>query len=231
MGLRVVNRLREVLNEHVSLVVIFEAPTVERLCELLERNYAEAVQRWLGVQAQAASAEPAARIGEPEVATLRALVTPMRKYAGSGPKNPPAIFILSPMRSGSTLLRIMLAGNPRLFAPPETMLLCFENLAERKAAFTGYDKYIHEGVVRAVMEIRRCDAAEAESVIGGFERDGMDMKQFYAQMQQWIAPRLLVDKTPDYAMDIEVLRRAEDIFEDPLYIHLTRHPARHDPLL
>jgi hypothetical protein len=43
-------------------------------------------------------------------------------------------------------------------------------------------------------------------------------------MQQWIAPRLLVDKTPDYAMDIEVLRRAEDIFESPLYIHLARHP-------
>ena len=33
-----------------------------------------------------------------------------------------------------------------------------------------------------------------------------------------------MDKTPDYAMDIEVLRRAEAIFEDPLYIHLARHP-------
>ena len=43
-------------------------------------------------------------------------------------------------------------------------------------------------------------------------------------MQAQIAPRMLVDKTPDYAMDLEVLRRAEDIFEDPLYIHLARHP-------
>lgn len=50
------------------------------------------------------------------------------------------------------------------------------------------------------------------------------MKEFYAQIQQWIAPRLLVDKSPDYAMDLETLRRAEDIFEDPLYIHLARHP-------
>ena len=89
----------------------------------------------------------------------------MRKYAGSGPKNPSAIFILSPMRSGSTLLRIMLAGNPRLFAPPELQLLCFENLADRKDAFTGYDKYLHEGVIRAVMEIRKCAAAEAEAII------------------------------------------------------------------
>ncbi len=67
MGLRVVNRLREALNEHVSLVVIFEAPTVERLCEVLERNYAEAVQRWLGVEAGGAAAQAAARITEADV--------------------------------------------------------------------------------------------------------------------------------------------------------------------
>ncbi len=128
------------------------------------------------------------------------------------------------MRSGSTLMRIMLAGNPRLFAPPELLLLCFESLAERQAAFSGYDKYIYEGLIRAFMEIRRCDAVEAESIIAGFQREGRDMAHFYGQLQTWIAPRLLVDKTPDYAMDIEVLRRAEDIFEEPLYIHLTRHP-------
>jgi amino acid adenylation domain-containing protein/natural product biosynthesis luciferase-like monooxygenase protein len=223
-GLRVVNRLREVLDEHVSLVVIFEGPTLEKLARILESNYAEGVQRWLGVAAQAAAAESTGRIGESDVATLRSLVTPMRPYAGAGPRNPSAIFILSPMRSGSTLLRIMLAGNPRLFAPPELQLLGFENLAERKAAFVGYDKYLQEGVVRAIMEIRGCDAAQAEAIVASYETSGAETRQFYAQMQQWIAPRTLVDKTPDYAMDIEVLRRAEAIFEDPLYIHLTRHP-------
>jgi amino acid adenylation domain-containing protein/natural product biosynthesis luciferase-like monooxygenase protein len=224
MGLRVVNRLREALDEHVSLVVIFESPTVERLAKVLEQNYADAVNRWLGIRPENPAQEEIERIDERDVATLRALVKPMPRYAGPGPKNPPAIFILSPMRSGSTLLRIMLAGNPRLFAPPELMCLCYENLAERKAAFVGYDKYIHEGVIRAVMEIRHCDAAEAEAIIAGFERDGMDMKSFYARMQEWIAPRMLVDKTPDYAMDIEVLRRAEQMFEEPLYIRLARHP-------
>ena len=48
MGLRVVNRLRELLDEHVSLVVIFEAPTVEKLALVLEKNYAEGVKRWVG---------------------------------------------------------------------------------------------------------------------------------------------------------------------------------------
>jgi amino acid adenylation domain-containing protein/natural product biosynthesis luciferase-like monooxygenase protein len=224
MGLRVVNRLRDLLNEHVSLVVIFEAPTVERLCVLLEKNYGEAVRRWLGVQSEIIVSESVERITEADVATLRGLVTPLAKYSGRKSKNPSAIFILSPMRSGSTLLRIMLAGNPRLFAPPETQMLGFENLSDRKRAFTGYDKYLHEGVIRAVMEIGQCNAAEAEEVLDGFERDGMGMKEFYGYMQEAIEPRLLVDKTPDYAMDIETLRRAEDIFDDPLYIHLARHP-------
>jgi acyl-CoA synthetase (AMP-forming)/AMP-acid ligase II len=222
-GLRVVNRLREFLNEHVSLVVIFEAPTVGRLCALLERNYGDAIQRWLGVASQSGS-ETSARITETDVATLRSLVTPMPKFSGSGAKNPPAIFILSPMRSGSTLLRIMLAGNPRLFAPPELQLLCFEDLAQRKAAFTGYETYLHEGVIRAVMEIGKCDAARATEIIAGIDAEGGGTKHVYEQIQQWIAPRLLVDKTPDYAMDIEVLRRAEELFEEPLYIHLARHP-------
>jgi len=223
-GLRVVNRLREVLDEHVSLVVIFEGPTIGQLSRILEANYAEGVQQWLGLQMQASATDTVARIDEHDVATLRSLITPMGPYAGAGSKNPSAIFILSPMRSGSTLLRIMLAGNSRLFAPPELQLLGFENLAQRKAAFTGYDKYLHEGVVRAIMEIQGCDAAEAEAVVARFDTSGAETKLFYAQMQHWIAPRMLVDKTPDYAMDIEVLRRAEAIFEDPLYIHLARHP-------
>jgi amino acid adenylation domain-containing protein/natural product biosynthesis luciferase-like monooxygenase protein len=223
-GLRVVNRLRELLKEHVSLVVIFEAPTVEKLCQLIERNYGDAVKRWLGIDMPLAHIAEELRIDERDVATLRRLITPMKKFSGGGPKNPPAIFILSPMRSGSTLLRIMLAGSPRLFAPPELMLLGFENLQERSAAFVGYDQYIYEGVVRAVMEIKGCDATAAEAVLKGVEAEAGDMKHFYGQMQQWIAPRLLVDKTPDYAMDIEILRRAEAMFEEPLYIHLARHP-------
>ena len=57
------------------------------------------------------------------------------------------------------------------------------------------------------------------------------MKDLYAQMQQWIAPRILVDKTPDYAMDIEVLRRAEAFLREPP-LHPSRPPSpRHDPLL
>ena len=53
--------------------------------------------------------------------------------------------MLSPPRSGSTLLRVMLGGNPRLFAPPELELLNFDTLAERRDAFPGRDAFRLEG--------------------------------------------------------------------------------------
>jgi hypothetical protein len=34
----------------------------------------------------------------------------------------------------------------------------------------------------------------------------------------------LVDKTPAYALDLEILKRAESDFEQTRYIHLLRHP-------
>ena len=37
-------------------------------------------------------------------------------------------------------------------------------------------------------------------------------------------PRILVDKSPSYALDPAVLRKAEVDFEGARYIHLVRHP-------
>ncbi len=139
-------------------------------------------------------------------------------------KNPSAVFILSPMRSGSTLLRIMLAGNPRLFSPPELQLLQFDTLAERRKAFTGYESYLLEGTVRALMELHHIDFPAAQKLMAGHEAGGMNVSAFYQEMQETMTPRRLVDKTPDYAMDLSVLRRAEACFDKPLYIHLARHP-------
>jgi hypothetical protein len=44
-------------------------------------------------------------------------------------------------------------------------------------------------------------------------------------LQAWLGERMLVDKTPSYALDQKVLERAEVDFENALYIHLLRHPA------
>ena len=118
----------------------------------------------------------------------------------------------------------MLAGHPRLFAPQELELLSFETLQDRRATFTGRNSFWLEGTIRALMEIKGCDAELARRTIESYENEQLSTAQFYRLMQEWLGERILVDKTPSYALDLEILKRAEAIFASPLYIHLIRHP-------
>jgi thioesterase domain-containing protein len=55
-----------------------------------------------------------------------------------------------------------------------------------------------------------------------FERADWRVQQFYRHLQDQLHGRTLVDKTPTYALDLATLRRAEEAFEEPRYIHLVR---------
>jgi amino acid adenylation domain-containing protein len=144
--------------------------------------------------------------------------------AALGERNPRAVFVLAPFRSGTTLFRVMLAGHPRLFAPPELELLAFATMGERAGAYGGRNSFALEGLLRAVMELRGGDAAAARAWVGELERDDLPVAEVYRRLQEASGGRLLVDKTPSYALDPETLRRAERIFDEPLYLHLVRHP-------
>ena len=141
-------------------------------------------------------------------------------------RNRPAAFILSAPRSGSTLLRVLLAGNPLLFAPPELYLLNYVTMAQREAALSNkLNEHLLTGTIRAIMRLRSCSAEEAEEILRSYEDQAMPTHDFYALLQELIGERLLVDKTPIYPMHPEILRRAEHDFDSPLYVHLVRHPC------
>jgi amino acid adenylation domain-containing protein len=225
-GAILTNRLQEELGEYVYVVALFDAPTLQSLARYLEENYAEALARVTGERA-AAAGSAAGRVDAFMIGTLRAIIPPLEPAApGLRPsaKNRRAVFLLSPPRSGSTLLRVMLAGNPALFAPPELELLGFNTLPERKAAFSGRWALWQEGTIRALMEVYGCDAEEAKQRMEEAEEQELSVQQFYAQLQAAIGDRLLVDKTPSYALDPATLARAEEDFAEPLYVHLLRHP-------
>src|SRR5262249_16243201 len=130
----------------------------------------------------------------------------------------------SPPRSGSTLLRILLAGHPKLFVPPELALLPFNTMKEWLEAFSGREKHGAAGTIRAVMELKGATADEATKILEGYADANMPIPEFYRQMQGWMGHRLLVDKTPAYALDIKTLERSEIDFQDAMHIHLVRHP-------
>ncbi|HSF38680.1 MAG TPA: amino acid adenylation domain-containing protein [Thermoanaerobaculia bacterium] len=212
-GAILIHRLQDFLGEIVHVVAIFDHPTVASLSAYVEE------------QPPDAEAGPGAAVGPAEVAEMRRLIASSRpEPEPEEPRNPPVLFVLSPPRSGSTLLRVMLGMHPGLFAPPELELLSFSTLAERSAAFQGRDAFWREGLVRAVMEALKVSAAEAERILGDRERQGWTTRRFYRELQEWLGERMLVDKTPSYALDPEALRRAEAGFAGARYLHLVRHP-------
>jgi hypothetical protein len=142
----------------------------------------------------------------------------------AGPPNKPAAFVLAPPRSGSTLLRVMLGGNPHIFAPPELFMLNYNSMAEREQALGGEESHWLEGLIVGIMSIKTTDANHAASYVKEAIARGETTKEFYAELQSWIGNRLLVDKSPAYAYDRRVMERAEMDFLNAKFIHLTRHP-------
>ncbi|MCF8246999.1 MAG: amino acid adenylation domain-containing protein [Saprospiraceae bacterium] len=135
------------------------------------------------------------------------------------------IFILAPPRSGTTLLRVMLAGHPGLFACNELQLLHFETLAERNEAYQGKFTLWSEGLIRAIMELKNCPAEDAKALLHSFEAEGVTTAEMFAKLQEWVGgDRLIVDKSPSYALDGLALEKALADFPNARFIHLVRHP-------
>ena len=178
-----VNEVQHRLGEFVYVTTLFEAPTVAEYAAFLLRDYAGAVGRWLGIEVGSGSSvrEQPDRIDEGTLARFRAAI-PLRGAPPSDPnereatrrgRNPRIVLILAPPRSGTTLLRVMLAGHPQLFAASELQLLCFHTLSERRTAFAGRHAAWLDGLIRTWMELHGCSADEAKQAIR--QRESQDL--------------------------------------------------------
>lgn len=230
-----INKLQKAFGEAVHVRSIFLAPTIAEFSTYANEYYHDKIQAHFGEKIEGPTVleelgtriEKVGRIDASHIAQFRKIIQPLpARPHGLAPqkKNPTAIFVLSPPRSGSTLFRVMLAGHPQLFAPPELDLLSFNTLRERKAAFEQELTIWLEAAWRAIMEIKSCDLEAAKKIMAEFENQNLTTKEFYHILQQWLGDKILVDKTPSYPLDIEILKRAEEDFEDAKYIHLVRHP-------
>lgn len=220
------NQLQVWLDEIVYVVALFEHPTVAELAVMLRKQYPTAVSRALDTGTHIlVESKAAVRMGPAQIDQLRRLlIAPSPNGRVPTTKNPPAIFILSPPRSGSTLLRVMLGGHPHLFAPPSLELLPYDTLHERRQHFSGGNSFWREGLIRAIMQIQQCPAEAATQLVESWENERLTTPATYARLQTWLGSKTLVDKTPSYAFDTNILARAETYFAAPIYLHLTRHP-------
>ncbi len=240
-----IGKVQDTLKETVFVVSLFESPTIKEYAEFLEKNYPEGLRHipltpkcntnliksptllqpsYLN-QLLGDKKKDKKNLQDQDFSHFKSLIPHyLAPSTTVEKKNPPAIFLLSPPRSGSTLLRVMLAGHPDLFAANELQLLHFENLKQWQQAYSGKFSLWSEGTIKAVAELKNCSAQQAKAVINTYAEQGFTSKDFYRELQILAKDRIILDKSPSYATDIAVLRKAENDFENAIFIHLTRHP-------
>ena len=220
-----INELQEEWGEIVYVSALFDAPTIATFEAYIHESCPELVIKILGGFVRPEEDDLEGNVDAESLAKFRASIV---RLAGSqepaSEKNPRAIFILSTPRSGSTLLRVLLGGNSRLFAPPELFLLPFDNLADRGAWFSRSQPFLREGNLRALIQLSGQGLEEVERAMAEFEEKNLSTQTYYRMLQDRLGERVLVDKTPFNATHVETLRRAEQYFQDPVYVHLVRHP-------
>lgn len=210
MMMEIVNSIERDLGVRLFPKELFDRPSIAELAPYLVSEIAKLDHR--------AEAEPAPATARSASQRLR----PRLKRIGPAVRNRPAVFLLSAPRSGSTLLRVMLAGHPQLFSPPELHLLQYNTMREWNEGL-GHS-FLGEGLPRAWMELRGFTAEEAKAYIDEYVKNDVPVEKVYADMQEIVAPRLLVDKSPSYGDAVDILEHAERIFDGAKYIHLVRHP-------
>lgn len=234
-AMMIINRLQEFSTNFLYVYHLFEAPTIATFSLFLTQHYPTTAQTLAGEVAVESLAttdkelQQRARLDATVMEEIRGWLTIFQRQVSVDnvmptAKNPSAVFVLSPPRSGSTLFRILLAGHPQLFAPPELGLLAFNTLQEQGDLLSPPGGGKREGVLRALMAAKDCDAEAAQALLATMEEENLTTQEFYRRLQAWIAPRHLVDKTPYYAYALETLNQAEAEFEQPRYVHLVRHP-------
>jgi acyl carrier protein len=199
---------------------VFERPNIKELVVYLESELIRLEGDNLSKLRELRKPEP--RIGRSIKTNSFGLPTEIFNYHHPERIHSPIVFILSSPRAGSTLLRVMLAGHPDLFCPPELHLLPFEDMRTRNELLGG--SYLDEGLTRSIMEIHSIDSATANDLIGGWIDKRSPIEEIYGSIQKYIDPQILIDKSPSYALSMDVLERAELMFENPKYILLSRHP-------
>lgn len=137
------------------------------------------------------------------------------------PRADPMLFILSPPRSGSTLLRVMLAGHSRLFSPQELYLGCFSDMAAHDRHLGG--TALNMGVITTIAEL--LSRTGAWNLYVQWKQGAVPTAEVYSFFSGRLGGRTLVDKSPCFFPPQAVIRRLAGLFPRARFVHLVRHPV------
>ncbi|MGO8756457.1 MAG: sulfotransferase family protein [Gallionellaceae bacterium] len=150
---------------------------------------------------------------------------PPLPYQGTSQVEGNMAFVLGSGRSGTSLFRTMLSCHDRIFAPNELHLLNFDDMGQRRADIQRlWQQWMDVGLVETLHAEFGLTQWEAILEVKKFADSSLPVAQVYANIQSRMAGRWLIDKTPSYARHPVLLERAEQMFVNPRYFFMTRHP-------
>lgn len=133
----------------------------------------------------------------------------------------PICFVLGSPRSGTTLLRAMLDMHTGLWAPGELHLANFGTMADRAH---------HVGPVLRYMPIpeiaSRCgeSIAACSRIFRGWELAATPVTDVFQHLHDADPDVMIVDKSPPYCVQLEILERIGERFPNAKFVHLLRSP-------
>lgn len=87
-------------------------------------------------------------------------------------------------------------------------MLDYDAVSAWLAAAEKGHSYHREGVLHALMQLQHVCLEEAEQIVQRYVETEATTQELYAHLQQLVAPRRLIDKTPAYAHAVETFRHA-----------------------
>ncbi|KGF73637.1 hypothetical protein DO97_16870 [Neosynechococcus sphagnicola sy1] len=141
---------------------------------------------------------------------------------------PQPIIILASPRSFTSLTSSMLGQHPEVYGVPELNLFLAESLNDLLQQFRDQAKFrkIH-GLLRTVAQLyageQSIDAVNMAHrwILRRLQNNTGDI---FVELCEKVKPLRILDKSPAYCLDSEVLRRIDRTFPEAHYIHLIRHP-------
>lgn len=137
------------------------------------------------------------------------------------------VFVLSCMRSYSSLVCGMLGQHPQLYGVPEINLFVADTLREQVAFFRMLRPTSLNGLLRTVAELEYGEqTVETVDAARGWIDARLDWttRRLYEHLAWRVHPRRIVDKCPITPMSMPFLERMRAWFPTAEVLHLTRHP-------
>jgi hypothetical protein len=140
------------------------------------------------------------------------------------------LFILAPPRSFTSVVCAMLGEHPQMYGVCELHLGPARTVAHWWRMCDAASFGMADGLLRVIAELRFGGQTEyaIECARGWLRRRSHWTSGFMIEtLAQFVAPRILIEKSPSVVYRLEYMRRTLEMFPQAHFLHLTRHPIGH----